>query len=466
MQDSFNKYISGEKRAGLLALLALFLVLFFNPFDKSSESLLLSVIIILISFLSFPLWRRNKHRNILIPGVIWYFFFHMIGYGIVGFIEHDTGIGIYIGGKWVDSLTDESEIIAKRLVIYHLIIVLFSMQCLKYVFPDKKRLPKDLKHTFSNLEFKLCVLLCLFFVFLFMLRATNVIFFNNVTISLLAFIPFMYLFYILFFLNRGHWIFKIAAIIGCLIVRGVLDGPSIGPYAEIGLIYLIIQLHRGRIPIAPVGVLLLAFILYQPMKGPVRILMDQGNYAASDSFATGFDIIEGYDSFDLIDIASKRIDYNLLLTTFIDNIGVANSTDFKGWQAYENLPYTVIPRFILPSKPIDIYANSWAVDEGFLASYDYNTSYNLPWLPQMYLSFGTKGIIIGSFIVAFLLFFIERFYWTMQPNAWSFAIGYSIIRCFIHLESDFAMSFGLVIKLILVDIALRFIFKLLVHIKN
>jgi hypothetical protein len=276
----------------------------------------------------------------------------------------------------------------------------------------------------------------------------------------------MYLFYLLFYLNYGHWTFKLVAIIGCLIVRGVLDGPSIGPYAEVGLIYLIIQLQRGRIPIAPVGVLLLAFILYQPMKGPVRVLMDQGNYGVSDSLATGLDIIDGYDSILIIDIASKRIDYNLLLTTFIDNIGVANSTDHKGWQAYENLVYTVIPRFILPSKPIDVYANSWAVDEGFLASYDYDTSYNLPWLPQMYLAFGSTGIIIGSFIVAFLLFFIERFYWTMQPNAWSFAIGYSIIRCFIHLESDFAMSFGLVIKIILADIVLRFIFKLLVSIKN
>lgn len=460
MQDSFDKYISGEKRTILLASIIIFLIVAYNPFEKTSESLLHSLIIILISFYPFILWRRNKHRNIVIPGILWYFFFHMIGYGIAGFIAHESGIGVWIGGNWVDIVTDESEILAKRLVIFHLIVVLVSMHCLKYFFPDKKSSNKELKQTYSNAQFKFSIFLCIFFVFL---RLLDV---HNLLVSLAGFFSFMYLFYFLFYLNYGHWILKLAAVIGCLIIRGALLGPSLGPYAEVVIILTLIHLQKGRIPIAPVGVLLLAFIVYQPMKGEVRVMMDKGSYGITDSFSTGLDVIEDSSSLDLIDIATKRIDYNLLLTSFIDNIGAANSSDFIGWKGYEHLPYTFIPRVIWPSKPIDNFANDWAVQEGYLAPDDYLTSYNLPWLPQMYLSFGTQGIIIGSFIIAALLFFIERFYWTMQPNAWSFAIGYSIMRVFIHLESDFAMVFGMVIKIILMDIFLRFIFKLLRSIRS
>jgi hypothetical protein len=390
----------------------------------------------------------------------------MIGYGVAGFIAHQSGIGVWIGGNWVDIVTDESEIIAKRLVVFHLIVVLVSVHCLKYFFPDKKSSNKELKQTYSNSQFKFSIYLCIFFVFLMLLRVTNILTINNLLVSLAGYFSFMYLFYFLFYLNYGHWILKLAAVIGFLIISGALLGPSIGPYAEVGIILTLIHLQRGRIPIAPIGVLLLAFIVYQPMKGEVRLMMGMGNYGITDSLSTGLDVIEEYSSLDLIDLASKRIDYNLLLTSFIDNIGVANSSDFIGWKGYEHLPYIVIPRVIWPSKPNDDFANAWAVQEGYLAPHDYMTSYNLPWLPQMYLSFGSQGIIIGSFIIAALLFFLEKFYWTMQPNAWSFAVGYSIIRVFIHLESDFAMVFGVVTKIILMDIFLRFIFKLLRSIKS
>jgi len=466
MQDSFDKYISGEKRTILLVSIIIFLIVVYNPFEKTSESLLLSLIIILISFFPFILWRRNKHRNIVIPGILWYFFFHMIGYGLAGFIGHQSGIGVWIEGKQVDTVTDESEIIAKSLVVFHLIVVLVSVHCLKYFFPNKKSSNKELKQTYSNSQFKFSIYFCIFFVFLNFLIATNILP-PNLLVTLAGYFSFMYLFYFLFYLNYGHWILKLAAAIGFLIISGVLISPStIYPYTELAIILTLIRLQRGRIPIVPIGALLLVFILFQPMKGVVRQMTDLGNYGVTESVSTGFDFIEDFSSLDLIDLASKRIDYNLLLTSFIDNIGVANSSDFIGWKGYEHFKYVVIPRVIWPSKPSVDTGNEWAVQEGYLGPDDYWTSYNLPLLPQMYLSFGSKGIIIGSFIIAALLFFLEKFYWTLQPNAWSFAVGYSIMRAMITLESDFVLVFGVVIKIILMDIFLRFIFKLLRSIKS
>ena len=190
-------------------------------------------------------------------------------------------------------------------------------------------------------------------------------------------------------------------------------------------------------------------------------MQDYGGFGLAESISTGFEVIEDDTYLTLIDIATQRINYNLLLGSMVDNIGVTNEDDYIGWKGYENVSYVLIPRIFWRDKPEDNFGNEWAVQAGWLTRGDRITSYNLPWLPQMYLSFGVTGIIVGSFLVAIGLFFLERYYWTITPDAWTFAMAYSIIRAIIHLESDFVLAFGVAIKIILIDICIRIIKNLL-----
>ena len=146
--------------------------------------------------------------------------------------------------------------------------------------------------------------------------------------------------------------------------------------------------------------------------------------------------------------------------------GCLETFDYIGWKGYENISYVLIPRIFWRDKPQDNFGNEWAVQAGWLGKNDRFTSYNLPWLPQMYLSFGITGIIVGSFLIAVGLFLLERYYWTIKPDAWTFAMAYSIVRAIIHLESDFVLTFGVVIKIILIDISIRIIKNLLIDKKN
>ena len=458
MNSYFNNNIKGAKTGAVLLFVLVTLLALYNPYNKTNISIFLSIVIIAVSVIPYFLWKRRKNRNVVILGVLFYGFFHMIGYGFAGFMDHLNPQTLQ------GEISNASEYIAKTLVIYHLLIVFGGLYILQSLFKNSKSTNINSPKASIN-AYRFTLVICLFLTVVEYLRGLGIPPFSmmgGIVVSIITFLAFMYLFYFLFYLNFGGWFIKILAIIGCLIAQGALLSASINPYAEVGLILALISCQKGRFPIVPMALLILMFVIYQPMKGAVRIMMDQGGYGVADSIATGFDAIEGSAYLDLIDIASKRTDYNNLLSSFVEHIGVRDKDDYIGWKGYENLLYAFIPRIIWQDKPSDHFANSWAVQEGYLGKDDYTTAYNLPWLPQMYLSFGFYGIIVGSFFIAIILFLLERYYWTIRLDPWSFAIGYSIMRAMLHLEADAAMIFSLVIKIVLIDIAVRMARKLLI----
>jgi len=475
MNFIFDKRVIGEKRAALALFSMVLLLVIFNPFGKTTESMFLSSLLILVSTIPFFIWRRKKNRDVVVMGVFFYGFFHLVGYGFSGFISHETGILImqnFSNSFNRYQVSEGAENTAKMLVILHLLIVFSGFVILQFFFKnpkaeeDRKKKPKESITTYRSV-----VVLCIFFTAVEFFRVAGIppfsVLGDGITFAIVSFFTYMYLFYFVFYLNYGGWVTKILAILGCLIIRGsLLSWSQMGPYAEVGLILILISIQKGRIPVSQVALLFMAFIIYQPMKGAIRSMQDYGGFEFAESVETGLEVIRDDTYITLIDIATKRIDYNLLLASMVDNIGVANEDDYIGWKGYENVSYVLIPRIFWRDKPQDNFGNEWAVQAGWLGRDDRFTSYNLPWLPQMYLSFGVIGIIIGSFLVAIGLFLLERYYWTITPDAWTFAMAYSIIRAIIHLESDFVLAFGVAIKVILIDICIRIIKNLLTERKK
>ena len=464
MSVPFGKRVKGERIAALLLCVTAMLMVIFNPFDKTTESIFLSLLIIAVSIIPFFVWKKRKDRDVVILGVLFYGFFHLVGYGFVGFLDHAV---IFTG--LLDNVSDRSDAIAKTLVLVHLLIVFGSLFVLQILFksPELVRTPNP-KGNVTRYRFSFVI--CVFLTFVEFLRVSGVPPFSmmgGIIVSLVRFLAFMYLFYFLFYLDFGGWTIKILAIIGCLMGQGALVGiTQAGPYIEVGLILILISIQKGRIPLSPIVLLLLTFIIYQPMKGVVRNVFDDEGGEASVAIVCGLAVIEDVEFRTLIDVASRRVDYNLLLSSLVNTIGVPNEDDYLGWKAYENVLYLLIPRIVWPDKPNDNFSNEWGVQEGYLNSTDRVTSYNLPWLPQMYLSAGIVGVIVGSFVVGIILYLLQRYYWTIKPDAWTFAVGYSIMRAMMHLESDFGMSFGIAIKIILIDMVVRVIRSLLIKNKE
>ena len=211
---------------------------------------------------------------------------------------------------------------------------------------------------------------------------------------------------------------------------------------------------ENQILLIPALLLILGILIYQPMKNYVRPLIAEIGVSSTESFSVGLESLQGRDFIDLVDIASSRMDYNRLLASFVEYI---DQDDYMKWEAYKDVLYAPIPRFLWPDKPDNDFGNEWAVQEGFLNREDYFTSYNLPWLPQMYLSYGPTGIMMGSIIVAMVLFFLNRYYWTRPSRPWDYAMALTALVCMFSLDSDFSVSFGILFKFIIVDFFVRFV---------
>ena len=460
MNSNFDNSVQGEKMVGFLFCLGIGLLVIFNPFDKTPVSILLSLLIIAVSLIPYFVWRNRKDRNLVVLGVFYYGFFHMVGYGLTGFISHSLA-----PSSIQENISDASEILAKILVVSHLLIVFFVWYVLQRLFNSSKPSNTTSDKKPSLTAYYTILLLCILLTLIEYFRILGIPPFDMITgivIGIIRFLAYMYLFYFVFYLNIGGWFIKILSVIGCLMSQGALITISqIGPYAGVGLILILLSLQKGWLPVRIVLPIFFAFIILQPIKSAIRDSFDAKGYGIVESLSYGLKELEDLDNRLLIDIATQRVDYTLLLSSFVQHIGVRDETDYLGWKGYNNLKYVLIPRIFWEDKPDDFFSNEWAVQEGYLNRGDYVTSYNLPWLPQMYLSFGTVGIIIGSFIVGLILFLFERYYWTIKPDAWSFAVGYSVLRPMLTLEADFAMVLGIVIKVIMIDIIVRVVRRLL-----
>ena len=319
MNSHFNNdIIKGAKTAAVLLCTLVALLVIYNPYNKANVSIFLSVVIIAISLIPFLLWQRRKDRDVVILGVVFYGFFYMIGFGFPGLITHE--LAIYYDHE---RISDASEHIAQMLVISHLLIVFGGLYFLQFLFKNSESTNKSHPEA-SITKYRFIIALCFFLTVFEILRVLNIPLFSTtgIVIYIVRFFAYMYLFYFLFYLNFGGWFIKILAIIGCLISQGAFDvSLSINPYLEVGMILVLISIQKGRLPIAAIALLMLGFVLYQPMKGTVRTLSDQEGVGIAESITLGMSSVEGSEYLDLIDVATKRVNYTLLPATFVENIG-------------------------------------------------------------------------------------------------------------------------------------------------
>ena len=440
--ENSNRNIAGEKTTIFLLISFLILLTSFNPFEKTLSSRFLSLIIIGIATLPYITWRNDPNREKIIPGVIWYGIFYIICFGITGFVEHDIKTGSF------QEYSGTSENIAKMLVVMHLSIVFTVFYSLKSLFKQKIEVKNaDTLTDENNNQFYFIIFLCFIFTVIRVISATA----GGLLVGMMSTLSFMYLFYFIFVRNKGDWRLVIIACLGFLIVRRGFSG-NIKPFVDLGFLLLFMNLQKNRILILPAIFLVFGILLYQPMKGYVRPAMTEIGIGTSESFSVGLDVFQDKNLIDLVDIASSRMDHNILLASFVENI---DSNDYIKWKAYENLVYAPIPRFLWPGKPQDFFGNEWGVQEGYLNSDDYLTSYNLPWLPQMYLSYGPIGIIIGSIIVGIILFLLNRFYWTAPNRPWDYVMGLVALLLMFAIDSDFSVTFGILAKFIMIDMFVR-----------
>ncbi len=187
----------------------------------------------------------------------------------------------------------------------------------------------------------------------------------------------------------------------------------------IGLIFAVVMWReRGQIPwiLAMVG--LAFYVALSPLKFEYRGMLLALPTAPAETPATeqiklGLDLATRYlnsssdfGAFDFAQTAGGRLNNALTLARVMDL--TPSFVPYWGGDTYAPLLTHWIPRFLWANKPVENTGNQFGHRYGYLDPDDDETSYNLPWLVEMYANFGLPGVLVGMVIAGLVLSLIDR----------------------------------------------------------
>lgn len=266
-------------------------------------------------------------------------------------------------------------------------------------------------------------------------------------------------------------------VFGLLLPYQILFNSGLGGGQLAGLVILLCWLSLvilrcwRHIPVYLLAGAFLFFIIFQPVKMHVRNMVSEtganlGPAAMIKAYTEGFfetygssrDMIaNGKDNFD---DSFERVNHLALFSAIIRD--TPSSQPYLYGQTYIPLLTKPIPRLIWPGKPKEILGNTWAVKYGFLSDLDSGTSFNLPWLPEMYMNGGVVGVVV----VMFLLGILFRYLWIHLMNASigvaTYAVALVFAQSLVFVESNLSMMLG---GVIMFAMFLWVLFKILAYFK-
>ena len=232
---------------------------------------------------------------------------------------------------------------------------------------------------------------------------------------------------------------------------GLSGGQLAGIVCLVCYVSLVLLRCWRRVPIALLAGAFIFFIVFQPVKfyvremawnegvklSPLEMIQAYGRgfletYGSSHSF-----LASGKDNFET---SFDRINHLALLAAVIRD--TPSRQPFLHGKTYLPLLTKPIPRFLWPGKPEEKLGNRWAVSYGYLGENDSTTSFNLPWLVEMYMNGGTLGVII----VMLLLGIMYRYLWlammSSSTNPADYAVAMVFAQSMIFAESNLSMQIG------------------------
>ncbi|WP_440915369.1 hypothetical protein [Candidatus Pelagibacter sp.] len=123
--------------------------------------------------------------------------------------------------------------------------------------------------------------------------------------------------------------------------------------------------------------------------------------------------------------------------------------EFYGGKSYRGIIYKFIPRFLFKDKPQEEWGNFWGKRYEIINLNDYHTAWNFPVLNEFYSNYANKGVVIGMFLLGFvikLILFFLNFNFN-QPVL--FSMVSTVVLNFFFLESNLSLVLGSVINQLL-----------------
>ena len=277
------------------------------------------------------------------------------------------------------------------------------------------------------------------------------------------------MFYIIY--SRGKLpVIQTWLLFGICVPLEIIPRFASGSLAQImllGLFMVIVILHESkRIPFVFISITLVFFLIFNSVKGEYRSLVWFGgknsNLSPIEKVQLFIDVaIKHYQTPSAQsqqkgsqDSVVSRTAHILLFSNVIEDTPAI--VPYWRGETYLPLLTSYIARALLPDKPIENTGNKFGRRYNYLGSNDFTTSYNLPWLVELYANFGTWGVLLGMPFFGLLLAFLEQKFNHPEMTSLEFVIGNTVLFGLVYQESNFSLMTGSIVNL---SLALYVLFK-------
>ena len=229
------------------------------------------------------------------------------------------------------------------------------------------------------------------------------------------------------------------------------DGALYGLFLYGHILAITYAVTRRRVPIIVPAIVLVLFVVLTSAKGTYR--RATWNTEAADvgpiegiSLFVGMaweNVAEGEvlsNTGDTLEVAYLRLNHLYTLANVI-----ADTPDRHPYLYGATLVPLLtkwIPRVVWPDKPLEDLGNRWAHEYGYLSPTDYSTSYNLPWVVEMYMNAGWLGVAILSFLVGTLMGVVRRCLILTHTGSPYYAFALMTAAAFFFPESNISGQIG------------------------
>jgi hypothetical protein len=141
--------------------------------------------------------------------------------------------------------------------------------------------------------------------------------------------------------------------------------------------------------------------------------------------------------------------------------------DVPYWDGYSYLilKSKIIPRIFWKEKPNDRLGNEFGQRYNVLTKEnkdlgikrDDSTSWNMPFLNELYVNYGKKGVIYGMFVLGLIFSLIAKIFTISNHQNMEKSVSFFIFVPIFFLESHASLIFGALIQTYLASIILLFI---------
>ena len=280
------------------------------------------------------------------------------------------------------------------------------------------------------------------------------------------------MFYILW--SRGKLpAIQIWILLGVFVPLELLKRFVTGLLAEVMLLglYMVIVSwsERKRIPIIFIGTTLLIYLIFSPVKAEFRTVTWFSNNSPDISVLDRAQIfidlaIKHYQNSatnssdkNSEDPGGSLVSRSAHILTFSEVVkDTPSRVPYWNGETYLPLFTSYIPRIVWPDKPIMTTGNAFGRRYNYLGKNDFATSFNLPWIVEMYANFGSWGVLIGMAVAGILLAFLEQKFNYPGMSSVELVFGATLLFRLFYQESSFALMVGGIVNL---SLALYILFK-------